>query len=131
MCVASLWHPVVAQEKKFPSHRCLEAEEEEQQGRARSSCASLSDKSRRDSKRHFSAIYDFICVQNAPNADKGSLGTAWEAQGDTEPRIGDKCAQKWGQGGFEALPHRMGTCKGSTGSSADCPWAEEVREGIT
>lgn len=117
--------------KKNPSRRCLEAEEEEQQGRARPSCASFSGKSRRNFKRHFSVIYNFICVQNAPAAAKGSVGTAWEAQRETVLRTGDKGAQKWGQGGFEALPHRMGTCRGSTGSSADCPWAEEVREGIT
>lgn len=76
--------------KKNPSHRCLEAEEEEQQGRARSLCASFSDKSRRDFKRHFSAICNLICVQNAPTTDEGSVGAAWGARREPVPRNGDK-----------------------------------------
>lgn len=96
--------------KKIPSHRCLEAEEEEQQGRARSSCASLSDKSRRNFKRHFSAIYDFVCRMH-PMQPRGAwalLGGHREIQspelGTNVLRNGDKvalrlCHTGWGHAG--------------------------------
>lgn len=90
-CGGSAWP------RKNPSRRCLEAEEKEQQGRARPSCASLSDKSRRISRdTSVPFIISFVCRMRPPQP-RGAwalLGGHGEKQcpelGAKVPRTGDK-----------------------------------------
>lgn len=101
-CGGSAWP------RKNPSRRCLEAEEEEQQGRARSSCASLSDKSRRMSRdTSVPFIISFVCRMHPPQLREAwaLLGGCGEKQcpqlGTRCPQLGTKCPQlgtKWFEG---------------------------------